>query len=55
MLELEDGSTFMAPKGARLSNFRVGERVTVAYTQVGGMKDAAKISTVLGSNADLGG
>jgi hypothetical protein len=54
-ITLRDGSTFMAPKDARLSNLRIGEKVTVAYTQLGDMKDATKITPVPLANADLGG
>ena len=54
-ITLKDGSTFMTPKTAKLSNLRIGERVTVAYTQHGHMKDATKVTPVPWANADLGG
>jgi hypothetical protein len=34
-LGLDNGPTFIAPKTAKLSNFKVGEKVTVAYSMRG--------------------
>jgi hypothetical protein len=34
-LALDNGPTFIAPPTAKLSNFKVGERVTVAYSMRG--------------------
>jgi hypothetical protein len=57
MLTLDNGSTFIAPRTAKLSNFKVGERVRVAYSVRGwglGPQHATSIRPV-GNNADLGG
>jgi Protein of unknown function (DUF1344) len=54
-ITLKDGSTFMAPKKANLSRFKVGERATVAYATRSGAKDATHISRAPGSDAGLGG
>jgi hypothetical protein len=43
MITLDNGSSYMAPKGAKLSDFKVGERVTVSYTKVGDRMDATSI------------
>ena len=45
----------MAPRSAKLSNFKVGEKVTVAYNMRAGANEAVKITHAPGSNADLGG
>ena len=54
-ITLNNGSTFVAPKRAQLSNFKVGERVKVTYAMRHGAKDAARIVPAAGSDADLGG
>ena len=54
-ISLNDRSTFMAPKMAHLSRFKVGEQVTVVYAKHAGANYANRISRALGSNADLGG
>ena len=43
MITLDNGSSFMAPKGMRLSDFKVGEKVTVNYTKAGDKMDATSI------------
>ena len=43
MITLDNGSSFMAPKGMKLSDFKVGEKVTVSYTKVGDKMDATSI------------
>ena len=35
MITLDNGSTYMAPKSVKLSDFKVGEKVTVSYTKAG--------------------
>jgi len=36
---LDSGSSYMAPKSVKLSNFKVGEKVTVSYTKAGDKMD----------------
>ena len=43
MITLDNGSSFMAPKGVKLSDFKVGEKVTVSYTKSGDKMDATSI------------
>ena len=43
MITLDNGSSFMAPKGMKLSDFKVGEKVTVSYTKAGDKMDATSI------------
>ena len=43
MITLDNGSSFMAPKGMKLSNFKVGEKVTVSYTKAGDKMDATSV------------
>jgi Cu/Ag efflux protein CusF len=43
MITLDNGSSFMTPKGMKLSNFKVGEKVTVSYTRAGDKMDATSI------------
>lgn len=40
---LDNGSTYMAPKGVKLSGFKVGEKVTVNYTKAGDKMDITSI------------
>ena len=54
-ITLNSGSRFMVPDRTKLSNFNVGDRVTVAYAARGAMKEAASIHSAAGSAADLGG
>ena len=42
-ITLDNGSSFMTPKGVKLSDFRVGEKVTVSYTKTGDKMDAISI------------
>jgi Protein of unknown function (DUF1344) len=60
MLTLDNGSKFIAPPTAKLSNFKVGERVTVAYSMRGwglGAQHATSITPAqpVANDADLGG
>jgi Cu/Ag efflux protein CusF len=43
MVTLDNGSTYMAPKAAKLSDFKIGEKVTVSYTKSGDKMDATSI------------
>ena len=43
MITLDNGSSYMAPKGMKLSEFKVGEKVTVSYTKAGDKMDATSI------------
>ena len=43
MITLDNGSSFMAPKSVKLSDFKVGEKVTVSYTKTGDKMDATSI------------
>ena len=43
MITLDNGSSYMAPKGTKLSDFKVGEKVTVSYTKAGDKMDATSI------------
>ncbi len=40
---LDNGSTYMAPKGVKLSEFKVGQNVTVNYTKTNGRLDITSI------------
>ena len=43
MVTLDNGSSYMAPKSVKLSDFKVGEKVTVSYTKTGDKMDATSI------------
>lgn len=43
MITLDNGSSFMAPKGMKLSNFKIGEKVTVSYSKAGDRMDATSV------------
>ena len=43
MVTLDNGSSYMAPKGVKLSDFKVGEKVTVSYTKAGDQMDITSI------------
>jgi uncharacterized protein (AIM24 family) len=43
MITLDNGSSYMAPKSVKLSDFKVGEKVTVNYTKAGDKMDATSI------------
>jgi uncharacterized protein (AIM24 family) len=43
MITLDNGSSYMAPKSVKLSDFKVGEKVTVSYTKSGDKMDATSI------------
>ena len=40
---LDNGSSYDVAKGVKLSSFKVGEKVTITYTQSGKMMDATAI------------
>jgi Cu/Ag efflux protein CusF len=39
MVTLDNGSSYMAPKTVKLSDFKVGEKVTVSYSKAGDKLD----------------
>jgi uncharacterized protein (AIM24 family) len=43
MVTLDSGSSYVAPKSVNLSNFKVGEKVTVSYTKAGDKMDITSI------------
>jgi Cu/Ag efflux protein CusF len=43
MITLDNGSSYMAPKSVKLSEFKVGEKVTVSYAKAGDKMDATSI------------
>jgi hypothetical protein len=43
MVTLDNGSSYMAPKSLKLSDFKVGEKVTVSYTKASDKMDATSI------------
>ena len=43
MVTLDSGSSYMAPKSVKLSDFKVGEKVTVSYTKAGDKLDITSI------------
>ena len=43
MITLDNGSSYLAPKGMKLSDFKVGEKVTVSFTKAGDKMDATSI------------
>jgi Cu/Ag efflux protein CusF len=43
MVTLDNGYTYVAPKTVSLSNFKVGEKVTVSYTKAGDKMDITSI------------
>jgi Cu/Ag efflux protein CusF len=43
MITLDNGSSYVAPKGMKLSDFKVGEKVTVSFTKAGDRMDATSI------------
>lgn len=45
MVTLDNGNSFDVAKGVSLSAFKVGEKVTVTYTQSGKMMDATAIKS----------
>ena len=54
---LDKGQTLLAPKGVKLSEFRVGQKVTAPYVKRAGHMDATaiKLAGAGPNNADLGG
>ena len=43
MVTLDNGSSYMVPKSVKLSDFKVGQKVTVSYTQAGDKMDVTSI------------
>ena len=43
MITLDNGSTYWAPKSVKLSDFKIGEKVTVSYNKSGDKMDATSI------------
>jgi Cu/Ag efflux protein CusF len=43
MVTLDNGSSYTAPKNVKLSDFKVGEKVTVGYTKAGDKMDLTSI------------
>lgn len=43
IVTLDNGSTFEAQSSMKLATFKVGEKVTVTYTTVGGKMEASAI------------
>jgi hypothetical protein len=43
MVTLDNGSSYMAPKGVKLSDFKVGEKVRVSYAKAGDKMDIMSI------------
>ena len=43
MVTLDSGSSYIAPKSMKLSDFKVGEKVTVSYTKAGDKMDVTSI------------
>ncbi len=43
MVTLDNGASYVAPKSMKLSDFKVGENVTVSYTKAGDRMDATSI------------
>jgi uncharacterized protein (AIM24 family) len=43
MVTLDNGSSYMAPKSVKLSDFKVGEKVKVGYTKTGDKMDITSI------------
>jgi hypothetical protein len=43
MVTLDNGASYLAPKSMKLSDFKVGEKVTVSYTKAGDRMDATSI------------
>jgi hypothetical protein len=44
VVTLDNGATYDVAKGVNLSNFKVGEKVTITYSQAGKMMDATAIT-----------
>jgi Cu/Ag efflux protein CusF len=43
MVTLDNGSSYWAPKSMKLSDFKVGQKVTVSYTKAGDKMDVTSI------------
>ena len=43
MVTLDNGSSYMAPKTVKLSDFKIGEKVTVSYAKAGDKMDITSI------------
>jgi hypothetical protein len=55
LIALDTGSKFVVPDRTDLSNFKVGEKVTVTYDGGDGMKMADSIHSAAGGYSNLGG
>ena len=44
VVTLDNGATYDVAKGVNLSHFKVGEKVTITYSQAGKMMDATAIT-----------
>jgi hypothetical protein len=47
MVTLDNGSNYVAPKSMKLSDFKVGEKVTVSYTKAGDAMDITSIKPAI--------
>lgn len=43
MVTLDNGSSYWAPKSVKLSDFKIGQKVTVSYTKAGDKMDVTSI------------
>jgi Cu/Ag efflux protein CusF len=43
MIKLDNGSSYIVPKSVKLSDFKVGEKVTVIYNKTGDKFDVTSI------------
>jgi Cu/Ag efflux protein CusF len=43
MITLDNGASYVAPKSMKLSDFKVGEKVTVSYNKAGDTMDVTSI------------
>ena len=43
MVTLDNGSSYWTPKSVKLSDFKVGQKVTVSYTKAGDKMDVTSI------------
>jgi Cu/Ag efflux protein CusF len=44
MVTLDNGSSYMAPKSVSLSNFKVGQKVTINYAKAGDKMDITSMN-----------
>ena len=43
MITLDNGSSYMAPKSVKLSDYKIGEKVTISYADAGGKMNITSI------------